>query len=218
MLKAMYRNLVNRLKKAGLRKEHTILDYGCGSGLLVDYLRSAGYSNAIGFDAYSSRFCDGRILDQTFDFIISQDVIEHVDEPWDLLQTLDRSSQPGTVIALGTPNAESIDMNDPERRVHTLHQPYHRHILSKTALLGVGEKLGWKRLRYYPTMYTNTLVPFVNIRFVTYYFSCFDNTLDLSLEPIQINSWRLWSPLTLFYGLFGYFFAPETDVMAVYQK
>ena len=218
MLKAMYRNLLSRLKRAGLEKKHAILDYGCGSGLLVDYLRSAGYTNADGYDAYSDRFGDGRVLEQKFDFIISQDVIEHIDEPWNHVEALDRSSKPGTVIAIGTPNAESIDMKNPQRRIHTLHQPYHRHILSRTALLGVGRKFGWKLLRYYPTMYTNTLVPFVNIRFVTYYFSCFDNTLDLSLEPIRINSWRLLSPLALFYGLFGYFVAPETDVMAVYQK
>ncbi len=218
MLRAMYRNQTRRLMRAGLQKEHHILDHGCGSGFLVDYLRNAGYPNAAGFDQYSQEFCDRRVLERTYDVVISQDVIEHVPEPWDLLNTLQGLSKPGAVIAIGTPNAEAIDLSRPEDRVHTLHQPYHRHIFSRAALLNAGEKMGWKLLRYYPTMYTNTLVPFVNTGFVTHYFSCHDDTLDLALEPIRMNSWRLWTPKTLFLALFGAFTAPETDVMAVFQR
>ncbi|MBN1653963.1 MAG: class I SAM-dependent methyltransferase [Deltaproteobacteria bacterium] len=218
MLNAMYRSQLKRLRKIGLRKEHTLLDYGCGSGLFIDYLRRVGYRYAFGFDAYSERFSDCRILERSYDFVITQDVIEHVDKPWELIKTLNQLSKPGTVIAIGTPNAESIDMNAPDKRIHTLHQPYHRHILSRGALLTVGERVGWKLIRYFPTMYTNTLVPFVNTIFVTYYFNCFDNTLDLSLEPIRVNSWRLWTPKAFFFAFFGYFFSPETDVMAVFRR
>jgi hypothetical protein len=56
----------------------------------------------------------------------------------------------------------------------------------------------------------------VNSRFLTHYFQAHDNTVDLALEPIRL-SWKLVTPLTLFWGFFGYFFAPETDVMAVYR-
>jgi 2-polyprenyl-3-methyl-5-hydroxy-6-metoxy-1,4-benzoquinol methylase len=218
MLKAMYRNLLHRLKKAGLQPEHRVLDYGCGSGALVDFLRKAGYPGAIGYDEYGDAFSDPAVLEQPYDLIISQDVLEHVPDPWEHLRTLNDLCKPGGVIALGTPNAEAIDLRRPEKRIHTLHQPFHRHILSRTALLDTGRALGWTLLRYYPTMYTNTLVPFVNTRFVWHYLGCFDDTLDLVLEPIHVTSWRLFTPLTLFYALFGGFFAPETDVMAVFRR
>ena len=218
MLRAMYANLLRRLKKAGLDKTHHILDHGCGSGLLVEYLQTKGYDNATGFDEYSDAFRDRRALERTHDFVISQDVLEHVPEPWDSLKELHDLANPGGVIAIGTPNAEPIDLSSPNDRIHTLHQPYHRHILSRTALLDAGEKQGWKLLRYYPTMYTNTPVPFVNPSLVWHYLGCFDDTLDLALEPIRIDNWRLFTPVTLFYALFGYFISPETDVMAVFQR
>ena len=121
-------------------------------------------------------------------------------------------------IVIGTPNAEAIDLTHPEQRIHALHQPYHRNILSKTALQTLGKNLGWELLQYYPTMYANTLVPAVNSSFVFHYFECFDNNCDLVVEPIKVNSWRIWSPVTLGHALFGYFFAPESDVMAVFRR
>jgi 2-polyprenyl-3-methyl-5-hydroxy-6-metoxy-1,4-benzoquinol methylase len=216
MLRAMHRKQVSRLRATGLRPEHRVLDYGCGDGTLVRTLRAAGYPNTHGFDEYSAAFADRSVLSEPYDLIISQDVLEHVPEPWDFLHTLQGLVKPGGAVALGTPNASAIDLQHPEARVHTLHQPYHRHIFSKRMLCALGDSLGWKLERYYPTMYANTLVPFVNSRFVSHYFQTGDDTVDMSLEPIRLSV-KLFSPLTLFWGLFGYFFAPEADVMAVYR-
>jgi SAM-dependent methyltransferase len=218
MLRAMYRNQLDRLVRAGLGPDHRVLDYGCGSGMLVDFLRRSGYPHAVGYDQYSERFRDPGVLEARYDLTVSQDVLEHVAEPSEHLERLDRLCAPGGLIAIGTPNADAIDLGAPEARIHTLHQPFHRHIFSREALLEAGRALGWELVRYYPTMYTNTRVPFVNPVFVTHYFSCFDNTLDLALEPIHVNSLKLWTPVTLFYALFGSFISPETDVMAVFRK
>src|SRR5437899_2976761 len=79
-----------------------------------------------------------------------------------------RLTRPGAGIALGTPNADVIDLGKPEAFVHTLHAPYHRHILSKSGLLSAGERQGWKPVHYYPTMYSNTKVPFLNEAFYLY--------------------------------------------------
>ena len=92
---------------------------------------------------------------------------------------------------IGTPNAEAIDLQDPEPRVHTLHQPYHRHILSKRALQALGKELGWELLRYYPTMYANTLMPGANTAFVEHYFG-YDNNCDLAVEPLSFGNWKLY--------------------------
>lgn len=214
---SIYRNVLSRLRRAGLKREHSILDYGCGNGMLVEYLRSVGY-DAHGYDQYSAEYAAPEILERQYDCIVTQDVIEHVAEPWDLLRTFDRLASPGGLIAIGTPNAEALDLDDTEWCMHGLHQPYHRHILSSTALKNAGGGLGWKLTSFFPTEYVNTLVPFVNVRFVVHCMQCFDNTLDSAFELDRADPKRLRNLGTLWYGLFGYFYADDTGVMAVFRK
>lgn len=217
-LHAAYRKQLRRLRRAGLRPNSRILDFGCGGGSFVRYLRTHGYKHTEGYDEFSDTFGDASVLERRYDVIVSQDVVEHVPEPLELFQRFDEVAHPGAVIAVGTPEASVLDLQDPERCVHTLHQPYHRHIFSKQALIDTGTRRGWSLQRYYDTMYTNTLVPFVNTRFLLHYLGCFDDTLDVVAEPIRVDSLRLWSPLTFFYAFFGYFMPPHTDVMAVFRK
>jgi 2-polyprenyl-3-methyl-5-hydroxy-6-metoxy-1,4-benzoquinol methylase len=218
MLRAMYRNLRARLSRAGVEREHAILDYGCGSGQFLGFLRDSGYASLAGFDEYSSRYADRAVLTRTYDCVVTQDVIEHVDEPLEMVSTLHELTRPGGVVVIGTPNAEAIDLACPEARVHTLHQPYHRHLLSKTALQALGKDLGWELLRYYPTMYANTSLPFVNTAFINHYFKCFDDCVDIAVEGLRVDSLKLWTPLTLAHGLFGSLWAPECDVMAIFRR
>jgi hypothetical protein len=89
-------------------------------------------------------------------------------------------------------------------------------MLSTRALLDAGQSLGWKLSRYYPTMYANTLVPFINSRFGFHFMRCGDDTIDVLFEPIDFKNPELWTLTSLYYGLFGYFHAPRTDVMAVF--
>jgi SAM-dependent methyltransferase len=90
---------VERLTKGN--KSVRVLDYGCGGGQLLTYLRLLGYKNLIGVDVYSAQInkqlgemyinmgfesdvfftYDGVLLpfdDSSFDVIISQQVLEHV--------------------------------------------------------------------------------------------------------------------------------------------
>lgn len=218
MLRAMYRKQLRRLKAAGLAPEHQVLDFGCGGGAFVQFLRESGYPNVFGYDQYSDKYGDPSVLDKHYDLILTQDVLEHVAEPWQLLDQLNGLIKPSGAILIGTPNADDIDLQKPEARVHALHQPYHRHIFSRSALLTLDKKLPWTLEHYYPTMYSNTYVPFVNSRFVSHYFRSCDDTLDLAVEPIRANNLRLYALDTLFWAFLGGFFAPETDVMVVYRN
>jgi 2-polyprenyl-3-methyl-5-hydroxy-6-metoxy-1,4-benzoquinol methylase len=218
LLRATYRKQLQRLRAAGMRRDHAVLDYGCGGGAFVRFLREQGYARVQGFDAYSEQFADRAVLSAQYDVILTQDVLEHVAEPWDFLRELSQLLAPSAVLLIGTPNAEALDLQHPESCVHALHQPYHRHILSKQKLLTLGDELGWQLLRYYPTMYTNTLLPFMNHRFLLYYFHAGDDTLDMLTGPIRITNPKLYTPASLFWGLFGSLLAPETDVAVVYRK
>jgi len=214
----VYGNFRVRLGRAGLQPQHRILDYGCGSGLLVEYLKSVGFANTVGFDAYSRDFNTPELLDQQYDCLIAQDLVEHVLDPRGLLRTFDRMVRPGGMLLIGTPNAEAMDLSRTEDFIHCLHQPYHTHIFSKTALVQAGTDVGWSLERMYLTQYTNTRLPCLNMNFGLHYAKCFDNNMDLAFHPPGVNLKLLLSPRTPFLALFGYFRAPETDITAIFRK
>ena len=114
MLRAMYRNQLSRLLAAGLKPEHKVLDFGCGGGAFVQFLQSHGYPDVHGFDEYSDKYGDKRVLEQRYDVVLTQDVLEHVADPWALLAQLNGLLKPGGVVLIGTPNAEDIDLTHPE--------------------------------------------------------------------------------------------------------
>jgi SAM-dependent methyltransferase len=214
--RAAYRVQLRRLVGAGFRREHSLIDYGCGSGAFVQFLRKSGYQNCVGYDSYNPAFAKESLLGKQYDCVLSQDVLEHVEDPWALLHALRRLLVPDGLLAVGTPNASAIDLTHPEAYVHTLHQPYHRHIFSKTALLEIGASFCLSLLRYHPRSYINSAIPFINHRFLIRYLRCQDNTFDAAFEPVR-PSLRLLSPLGVFWGIFGSLLAPETDGMALYR-
>lgn len=196
------RAYLRRLKAAGLRRSHELLDYGCGSGLLVNWLRSKGYRRARGVDAYSPGHGDRATLQRKYDFVVVQDVIEHVEEPAELLDELTSLTRPGGLICIGTPNAEAIDLTHPRQYVHSLHQPYHVHVLSEAALRALARTRGLCVERCYHTAYADTFTPGINVRFGYHYAGLFDNTLDLAFEPPRW-SLRLLTPRAAWLALFG---------------
>lgn len=215
--RAAYNNRLKRLLKEGLKKEHVILDYGCGSGLFVYYLRNKGYKNVAGFDPYVPEFSDKKVLETTYDLVTSQDVIEHDNKPKAFIEQLVRLVRPGGMLCIGTPNAEQIDLLNPEKFAINLHQPYHRHILSETALIQLGKELGLKMGRFYSRWYYDTLYPTVNFRFLLTYILYAGNLIDVAVEPPRIKM-VLTSPLLLFYAFFGYFFPPKTEMMVFFHR
>jgi len=214
-VRGVYDNLLRRLSRAGVAPHQRILDYGCGGGAFVRHLRRRGFPLAFGYDRYSPEFCDPGALEQRYDCVISQDVLEHVADPGAFLDELGRLVTPGGVVAIGTPNAAAIRL---DRHRHALHAPYHRHIFSKRALVAAGAKRGWAIAGYYPTQYANTLVPFLNSRFYLHYLRSQDDCIDCLLQPPRVGPLLTRLPSTLFWGFFGYFFAEETDVMIIFRR
>jgi SAM-dependent methyltransferase len=216
-LRLLYDNQLRRLQRAGLTRSSSILDYGTGAGHFVQHLRARGYHRAEGYDEYSPAFRDPAVLEQRYDCVTSQDVLEHVPDPCVLLDRFDQLVVPGGLLAIGTPNADAIDLEDPERHVHALHMPYHRHILSKQALFRAGQSRGWSLQRHYSTQYANTAFPCLNSRFYLHYMRCLDNTLDALLGPPQLVPLLYRLPSTLFWAFWGSLFAEETDIMAIFR-
>jgi SAM-dependent methyltransferase len=216
-LRALYDNQLGRLRRAGVRVTHSVLDYGGGSGLFASHLRRRGFLESFVYDEYAPEHRQPALLARRYDCVLSQDVLEHVPDPWQFLRRLDELTEPGGLVFLGTPNAEAIDLGRAEAYRHTLHAPYHRHIFSLRALRAIGNVLGWHLERYYPTQYANTRLPFLNSRFYSFFLQRTDNTIDSLIEPPDLRVLAARLPQALYWGLFGSWYTEATDVMVVFR-
>jgi hypothetical protein len=201
----------------GLKQTSSLLDYGCSEGLLLDYLAEQGVRQLAGYDAYVERFNDPGVLDQQYDFVIAQDVVEHVEEPGQLLGDLAARVRAGGVLCIGTPKADAIDLSDTARYLHSLHQPYHIHILSEPALMTLADRVGLSPETVYRRHIVDTPYPFVNWTFLNAYLRKLDNTLDAGFEPPKLGT-ILSSPRLILMGLFGYLFPISGEMLALFRK
>jgi 2-polyprenyl-3-methyl-5-hydroxy-6-metoxy-1,4-benzoquinol methylase len=101
-----------------LSRETQWLDYGCGNGGLVRYLRDRGVANAVGYDrgwivGRGRKLGIPLLTEQElaqrsgkFDVVTMLEVIEHVLDPLPLLQQARRLLKPNGILYLTTGNAK----------------------------------------------------------------------------------------------------------------
>jgi len=107
-----------------------VLDVGCGDGRYLEMLHNLGiprnhlygvemsedrigYLNDLGFKGYYGRIEDIKedLPPASFDLIILLQVLEHVENPRTLMQSLAGLLKQGGILIIETPNAESLDFN-----------------------------------------------------------------------------------------------------------
>ncbi|HEX5655628.1 MAG TPA: class I SAM-dependent methyltransferase [Polyangiales bacterium] len=197
-----FANKLKKLEKLGLRKQHAVLDYGCGSGLFVQFLQSKGYTHASGYDAYAGAGPYAKLPDALQDAILAQDVIEHVADPAQFLRELKQLAKPGALVVLGTPNAEVVDLDDAMTYVHLLHQPYHRHIMSADAIGTLATAQGMAVADVDKTFYGNSALPGLNALFLSRVLRASNDVLDdvlagkVPLKPELFTPAALWDAFT----------------------
>ena len=213
--KVGYRNRLRILSRHGLRPESRILDYGCGAGLFVEYLRGRQFPQVFGYDAFVPRFQDRRVLDRPYDTVVSYDVIEHYDDPREFMATVTGMVRPGGMLTVGTPNADGVPIHrtgDPN-----LHVPYHRHILSERVLLELGREAGLEVQSVYRRSFYDSLIPTVNSRFMWTYIARAGGLLDAAVEPPRLGL-ILTRPELVFLAFFGYFFPLGDNMLVTFRK
>jgi 2-polyprenyl-3-methyl-5-hydroxy-6-metoxy-1,4-benzoquinol methylase len=214
--RAAYHNRLRSMRRFGLKPEQTVLDYGCGQGVFVEFLREQGY-NVQGYDAYVPAYAATSVLDTAYHVITAYDVIEHVENPRAWLRQIAEYLCPGGLLVIGTPAADQIDLSDQETYISELHQPYHRHILSEKALLDLGQQAGLSTIKVEHRYYFDTLYPFVNARFGKAYLRRIGNVMDALIEEPRPDL-IFKSPRLLFYAFFGYFFPPKGNISVFLRK
>ena len=220
------RNQLRILTRQGVKKSDKILDYGCGGGMFLDFLRENGYVNAHGYDAYVPARADRTLLDERYDAIVTWDVIEHDESPRNFVRSLTALLKPQGLLVIGTPNASHIPLTTTAPIcIPELHQPYHRHILSEEALLRLGREHGLtpthRRLRFY----MDSPYPFVNTRFIWGYVAAQGGYLDAlggfidaegKGDPPQLGM-LFRSPSLLSKAFFGYFFPDHANMIVSFR-
>ena len=126
-------SLLSRLREANFRRmgrrlerlvpKGRVLDVGCGSGVFLEAMRRRGWTVA-GLEphkAYAHELRANRGLDtdatldqapldcEAFDVITLLDVVEHLPDPHRALRKVGQLLRPGGVLAIATPNVDSLE-------------------------------------------------------------------------------------------------------------
>jgi SAM-dependent methyltransferase len=205
------------LKHQGVKPSDSILDYGCGAGVFLDFLKENGFTNLTGYDPFIGKYSDQSVLGNKFDVVTSYDVIEHVEDPVTYLADLIELVKLHGKLVLGTPNADHIPITNKPPFPVELSQPYHRHIFSEKALTELATNNGLEVSNIYRRFYFDTLIPGVNTRFMWEYINASGGHLETCVEPP--NNKLVWSsPKLIFFALFGYFFPARGNILLTLHK
>jgi len=210
-------NLLKRLISCGLKTEDKILDYGCGNGIFIDHLNSKGYKNVIGYDPYVKGFDKIPEKYEKFDWVIANDVIEHADNPFELIKDALTYLKEGGLMYVGTADSLPVEMDNLEPHVMRLHQPFHRVIITQASLIYIGVRLRLEPIKIYTRSYMDTLIPFANYRFLDEFSKALGHNMDKALD--SSNSKIVFKkPWLLFYAFFGYFFPSAYEPAIVWKN
>lgn len=218
---ALYFNkILGQMRRAGMKRSSSILDFGCFNSNLVKYINGKGYNHCRGYNPSFGFHNDPDVLKQKYDVVICNDTLEFSENPRDHIQRMIDLTAPGGILIIEATDAAAIDLGSGGPEVtHLVHQPYLLHILSEKALRQIAADAGVKVLFALPRRYgADSYWPTANWKFTVEYMNSIDNTIDAVFEPPRI--WHvLRSPKLFFYAIFGQFFSHDPDqIMLILQK
>jgi SAM-dependent methyltransferase len=196
--------LEGAIARLGLPASARILDAGCGSGRNMLELARLGTATGIELSDESvalarkrdvGEVVAGSVLempfpDDSFDFAVSLDVIEHLEDDLAALCELRRVLAPGGTLLLTVPAYQWLWSHHDEINEH--HRRYTRRSLQRVA-----EQAGWKQVR--TTYFNSLLLPVAIVLRVLDRVNrgkTTESSLDLWVPPGPVN-WLLERPLAL---------------------
>jgi hypothetical protein len=128
--RVFYRNKLRFIRRfVPLDRGGPVLDFGCGNGVFVEYLRRRGYTDVAGYDPYSAAHADPGVLGRRYRLVLSTD---------------GEQVAPGGFLYLQTPDAHHIDLERAATVRQVLKQPYHRHLVTTAWLEAELSQLGFE--------------------------------------------------------------------------
>ena len=137
-----------------------VLDFGCGNAALLKGLRERGFTNLYGFDfdpkaRAAARAQDIVIFDQfeqvleqgrSFDLVVLNHVVEHLDDPRATLSQLMDTLAPGGRLYLRTPNAGSVLCRLFGSRWRGYETPRHLGLFNTQSIRRLADRIGGVRV------------------------------------------------------------------------
>jgi len=129
-----------------------ILDYGCGNGKLLAYLKSRGF-NIDGYDPSISavHLAQKRglsvffhIPDKKYDLMMFWHSLEHTAQPWLDIQNCQKYLVPNAKLIIAVPNADSLEARFFGSRWFCYDWPFHRAHFTYQSLKKLLESNGFK--------------------------------------------------------------------------
>ena len=127
-----------QLARFGEQSNMRILDFGCGTGAMLNHLRRFGTVEGVDADERAVGFCRSRgethvhllesdalpFEDGSFDLVTAFDVLEHIDDDRGALAEMRRVTRPGGTLMITVPAYEWMwgphdEINDHKRRYST---------------------------------------------------------------------------------------------------
>jgi SAM-dependent methyltransferase len=102
---------LERIRQISGKTNPTILDYGCGTGLMVKFMQSAGLE-CDGYDVYNDEFADFLYLKKEYDVIVLTEVIEHLTAPFAELEEINALTHRGSKVMIETSFTDWLTEND----------------------------------------------------------------------------------------------------------
>ena len=216
MERVFYRNQLRFLRRhVRFGPADPVLDFGCGGGLFVQFLRERGWRQVAGWDPYVAAYRDRRVLERRYRLVLSTDVIDQVPSPVEHLEAACALVAPGGFLYLQLADADRVDLNRPRASRQVLHQPYRRHLLTTSWVTAAlqGHRFEPVTRAYQP--YFHTRIPFLNLPALDHYLDRYGGLVALN-EPYKWSALR--RPGFWYRGLLGGFVPRTDEVQLVFRR
>jgi methionine biosynthesis protein MetW len=154
-----------------------LLEVGCGSGEMLKVMQELGWgAEGIDFDQKAVENAQGKGLrvvhgtleaqeypNDHFDAVTMSHLIEHVQEPGQLLAECHRILKPAGRLVIATPNAESWGHRLFASSWFPLEPPRHLHVFNHSSLTLLAQKSGFRIVKLFTTI-NNASTIFISSR------------------------------------------------------
>ena len=150
-------------KRCNISKNDFILDYGCGSGNLLRILKDKNYKNIYGIEPYNTLNLEKDIAifrhlkeipeNIKFDIILMIEVLEHIENPYNILDKLFFRLKKGGYLFLTTPNLNSLKAKFLKFNWKEIQRPSHLILYNKTSLKMLFKKYPISSLTFIKDIY-----------------------------------------------------------------
>jgi SAM-dependent methyltransferase len=211
-----YRNQLRFLRRhVAVGPADPVLDFGCGGGAFIEFLRERGWHQVAGWDPYVAGLRDPKVLGRRYRLVLSTDVIDQVPSPAEHLETVGALVAPGGFLYLQLADPDRVDLARPRASRQLLHQPYRRHLLTTGWVTATMRDRGFLAVAEHRRPYFHTRIPFVNQPAIDWYLDRHGGLVALT-EPFRWSA--LLHPGLWYRGLAGGFATRADEVQLVFRR